>query len=147
MLRSCIEGVGHLFVLSFSENGDDLGQWRAYADNGRGYALGFDAHTLEQAFAAQGPGHMTFPVSYDEAELRHMHQEIINQLCPLISLPRGRNLRSEVINEYMSELLILLCLPIIRAALFFKHKAYNNEQEYRFLELFPADASRTRHEI
>jgi len=140
MLRGGIEGVGHLFVLSFSENGDDLGQWKAYADNGRGYALGFDAHTLEQAFAAQGRGHMTFPVSYDEAELRHMHRQIIDQVCPLISLPRGRNLRSEVINQYMSELLIFLCLPIIRAALFFKHKAYSNEQEYRFLELFPANA-------
>jgi hypothetical protein len=136
---SGIEGIGHLFVLSFSENGDELGQWRAYADNGRGYALGFDAHTLEQAFAAQGRGHMTFPVSYDEAELRHMHRQIIDQVSPLISLPRGRNLRGEVINKYMSELRIFLWLPIIRAALFFKNKAYSNEQEYRFLEIFPVD--------
>jgi hypothetical protein len=30
----------HYFVGSFTEAGDDLGQWRAYADNGRGYALG-----------------------------------------------------------------------------------------------------------
>src|SRR5215831_10019471 len=29
------------FIASFSRERDDLGQWRAYADNGRGYAIGF----------------------------------------------------------------------------------------------------------
>jgi hypothetical protein len=33
-----VERSAHFFVLSFSSDGDDLGQWRAYADNGRGYA-------------------------------------------------------------------------------------------------------------
>lgn len=30
----------------FSLNGDVLSQWRAYADDGHGYAIGFDATTL-----------------------------------------------------------------------------------------------------
>lgn len=34
--------VAHFFVASFSQNGDDLGQWRAYGDDGRGIALGFE---------------------------------------------------------------------------------------------------------
>jgi hypothetical protein len=138
MLQGGIEEVGHFFVLSFSEAGDDLGQWRAYADNGRGYALGFDARALEDIYAKGGPGNMTFPVSYDESELRQMHRQIIDEVYPLISMPRGRNLRGEAVNEYMSELLRSLSVPIIRAALFFKHKAYSNEQEYRFLKLFMA---------
>ena len=29
------------FIGSFSRERDDLGQWRSYADNGRGYAIGF----------------------------------------------------------------------------------------------------------
>ena len=29
------------FIASFSRVRDDLGQWRAYADNGRGFAIGF----------------------------------------------------------------------------------------------------------
>ena len=32
------------FVASFSRNGDDLGQWRAYGDNGRGFAIGLAPH-------------------------------------------------------------------------------------------------------
>ena len=42
-LNEAIRRSAHYFVCSLSERGDDLGQWRAYADNGRGYALGFDA--------------------------------------------------------------------------------------------------------
>jgi len=44
--QGAIERSGHLFLCSFSASGDDLGQWRAYADDGRGYALAFDAKML-----------------------------------------------------------------------------------------------------
>jgi Protein of unknown function (DUF2971) len=32
------------FIGSFSQASDDLGQWRAYGDNGRGVAIGFAPH-------------------------------------------------------------------------------------------------------
>ena len=34
------------FLCCFSENGDSLSQWRAYADNGSGFAIGFDSLNL-----------------------------------------------------------------------------------------------------
>lgn len=34
-----VKASGHFFSASFSGDGDDLGQWRAYGDNGRGFAL------------------------------------------------------------------------------------------------------------
>ena len=34
-----IEGIAHFFVCCFSQNGDELGQWRAYADDGRDLAF------------------------------------------------------------------------------------------------------------
>ncbi len=138
MLRGGIEQTAHYFVCCFSKADDDLGQWRAYADNGRGYAIGFDARMLESAFAEAkpGPGNMTFPITYGEVELREMYRQIISEVIPLVSLPRGKKLKSNVINEYMTELSVSLCVPILRASLFFKHKAYGNEQEYRFLQLF-----------
>jgi hypothetical protein len=52
MLRKAVHGVfntGHLheerlriMVASFSEEGDQLSQWRGYADNSRGVSIGFD---------------------------------------------------------------------------------------------------------
>jgi hypothetical protein len=113
MLKQGIEDVAHYFVCCFSAAGDDLGQWRAYSDNGRGYALGFDAHALEQAFAKanlSGSGHMTFPVNYDEAQLRDIHKRIVERVVPLISLPRDRDFPSGTIDDFMSELLQYLCL-------------------------------------
>jgi hypothetical protein len=63
MLQRGIDGA-KIFVLSFSEAGNDLAQWRAYADNGRGYALGFDGYNLEEAFKKSTRGSMSFPVHY-----------------------------------------------------------------------------------
>ncbi|HXM20831.1 MAG TPA: DUF2971 domain-containing protein [Terriglobales bacterium] len=55
-LETELQSTGHYFVCSFSSDGNDLGQWRAYADNGRGYALGFDLKALEKAFANPDEG-------------------------------------------------------------------------------------------
>lgn len=38
------------FAFCLSENGDLLGQWRAYADNGSGFSIGFDELILEEIF-------------------------------------------------------------------------------------------------
>ncbi|MDM4142510.1 MULTISPECIES: DUF2971 domain-containing protein [Mycobacterium] len=35
-----------IFSTSFSENGDELGQWRSYADDAKGVALGFDKENI-----------------------------------------------------------------------------------------------------
>ncbi len=138
-----IQAAAHYFTCSFSANGDDLGQWRAYADNGRGYALGFDTKKLEDAYTKQGgvpiPNNSTYHATYNDAELAKLHGLMIDAAFPLISLPRGRNLPSNVLHAYMGELLVLVAMHALRAALFFKHEAYRNEQEYRFLQLYRAD--------
>src|SRR5579883_1246297 len=139
-----IERAAHTFICSFSETGDDLGQWRAYADNGRGYALGFDTQGLEGAFgkATRTPTleRGTFPVTYEDSLLDDIHRRLIERMFSLISLPSGRQLSGEIIVAYMVELLTALASHVLHAALFFKHEAYNNEREYRFLEMHRADA-------
>jgi len=67
-----------------------------------------------------------------------MHRQIVAALIPLISLPRKKRLSNAEINKYMSELSVSASVPILRAALFFKHGAYANEAEYRFFELHQA---------
>ena len=140
------EGIrmsAHFFVCSFSSDVDDLGQWRAYADNGRGYALGFDAKVLEGAFTKENgvpiPNNLTFHVTYKDAVLADLHRQLIDGMFDLISLPRGKNLDSASVNAYMMELSIYLSVHVLRAALFFKHEAYRNESEYRFLQIHRAD--------
>ena len=67
------KNFAHFFVCCFSNIGDELGQWRAYADEGRGYAIGFDAQVLETAFvnasSSTSDQYSTFPVTYDDESL------------------------------------------------------------------------------
>jgi len=132
--RGGIRQSGNHFVCSFSESGDDLGQWRAYADNGRGYALGFDTTELETAFTKDGqPGYaQASPLTYDDAQLEDIHRQIVEKLFQLILLPcSGIAVRAEWYT--------FLTLQALNAGLYFKHEAYFNEREYRFLEAHPLD--------
>ncbi|MEX0827841.1 MAG: DUF2971 domain-containing protein, partial [Haliea sp.] len=89
-----VQAAAHFFVCSFSADGDDLGQWRAYADNGCGYVLGFDARCLENGYTKPGsdpiPNNSTFPVTDDDTQLTALHRKMIQAAFPLISLPRGK---------------------------------------------------------
>lgn len=141
--RGGMRKTAHYFVCSFSEDGDDLGQWRAYADNGRGYAIGFNAKALENAFAYEDgqpiPNNSTFHITYKDTVLADIHRQIIEHMFDLISLPRGRNLDNATVNAYMQELSVLLSVHALRASLFCKHKAYEHEKEYRFFQIHRAD--------
>jgi Protein of unknown function (DUF2971) len=118
------------------------GQWRPYADNGRGFAIGFDTALLEDAFVkASGlptSSHSTFRVVYNDEVGIKLQSAIIDKMFHLISLPHGRNMNSVALREYMGELLVLVWMHCLRAALFFKHEAYANEAEYRFLQIHMA---------
>jgi hypothetical protein len=130
---------GIIFVLSFSEAGNDLAQWRAYADNGRGYALGFDAYNLEEAFEKSTGGSMSFPVHYSKSELCQIQRQIIDEVPPLITIHGGKEMTPEA-KKYSVKIDGLAGLAVLRVAIFFKHHAYCNEREYRFLEVCEEDA-------
>lgn len=42
-----IKAQTHLTAMCFSKNGDSLGQWRGYADDGKGFAIGFRRESIE----------------------------------------------------------------------------------------------------
>jgi hypothetical protein len=138
-----IQASAHYFTCSFSTNGDELGQWRAYSDNAHGYALGFETKGFETSFAAPNgsvnPNNSTFPITYDDARLEIIYKQIVDLAAPLISLPRGKRLTNDQIRAYMSELSVYLSMHALRAAIFFKHEGYVSESEYRFFQIFRAD--------
>jgi hypothetical protein len=135
-----LEDIAHFFGASFSANGDELGQWRAYADNGRGYALGFDGKALEALFVRDNgvilPNNSTFPVTYNDAVLAGIHRQLVDEMFGLISLPLGKGMDAPAIRAYMIELSATLSMYALRSAMFFKHEAYKSEQEFRFLQVY-----------
>jgi hypothetical protein len=139
-----MQGSAHYFVCSFSPFGDDLGQWRAYADNGRGFALEFDGPTLEKGFIGRGvPGTeeyaATFPITYNDPLLADLARNITGSMLDLISLPRGKNLNDNALTSYTAQLAISFLVEAAHAGIFFKHPAYRTEQEFRFLETYSVD--------
>ena len=142
-LDAGIEAAGHFFICCFSADGDDLGQWRAYADNGQGFALGFDTSSLEVAFTKKKgkpiKQHSTFHVTYDDRELTRIQTALVDMVDPLISLPRTTGVRGKALRAYMMDLLVYHSMDVIRGVMFFKHEAYRNEKEYRFQQLFRRD--------
>lgn len=134
-----VENVASYFCLSFSTKGNDLEQWRGYGNNGRGYSIGFDGPKLETAFCLPNGvrllEHITFPVSYDEHRMRAIFQRLINETLPFISVPKTMSLSNATIERYFRNLRIALAFSIYHTSLFFKHPAYFNEQEFRFMKI------------
>jgi hypothetical protein len=64
------------FVVSFSELGDDLSQWRAYGRLGQAYALGFSGEMLAEA--ALAAGWRFAKCGYGERGPRH--EDVVNAL-------------------------------------------------------------------
>jgi hypothetical protein len=140
LIADCFERMGiqrsaQYFVCAFSLCGDDLGQWRAYADNGRGYALGFDGKVLEKAFFDAGDAD-AFPITYDDEALEKIDSAIVDAYFKLVDLETI--LRSGASKSEVADLCTSLTIHLLHAAIFFKHKAYKNEQEYRFLKTYRA---------
>jgi hypothetical protein len=140
-----IEEAGHYFVCCFSADGDELGQWRAYGDNGCGFALGFEAKELEQAFIKPDGSNalsQTFSMVYDDNRSQGIQEQFAEWVFPAIDLstsapsmhPVGKNM-------YWKELSVRHAANAVSAVVFFKHEAYKNEKEYRFLQLFSRDKS------
>ena len=132
-----------LYSCSFSMEGDDLGQWRAYADDGRGFALGFHKQSLKDAFTRivstteenwPMEDFLTFPVRYGDKKLKALFAELVDAMLKHNDWLQQNLSQSDF--ETGREPIMLRLDAIWRAkelSLFFKHTAYENEREYRFL--------------
>lgn len=111
-----IQLIAHPFVACFSEASDLLGQWRSYADDGRGFAVGFNACTLQEQLPA------TFlKVLYDpEKQVREM-------MCAIIAI----YLRLQNEQEQSQSTFFEDCVLLGTYMTSFKHPAFSEEREIR----------------
>jgi hypothetical protein len=66
---------------------DDLGQWRTYGANGRGFAIGFRGPELEIAFARDNSSsNNTIGINYDDDTLRQAAENLASIVLPVIGL-------------------------------------------------------------
>lgn len=132
--------LARYFIGSFTTKGDDLGQWRAYADDGCGFALGFDAPSMICSFEAQGGALMvTMPIHYDDNALAVLHEGWISDACRLLMWGVNDRLTKAEFREFFSEISAAFSIAVLQSSLFFKHEGYRDEAEYRFMEIHHTD--------
>ncbi|MEQ1865157.1 MAG: DUF2971 domain-containing protein [Micropepsaceae bacterium] len=136
-----LQRSAHYFVTSFSAADDDLGQWRAYAEDGRGYAIGFDGKALSLAFDLDEAHEtrMSFPIDYDDEKLRSLQTKVTEEVIPFLSGAKDLANDLKTMIAYFQQLSVQHALLALQAAALFKHPAYNNEREFRFLRIARAD--------
>jgi len=106
------------FSASFSFEGDDLSQWRAYADDGKGVVLSFKASAFNNPKAyidnlvPDNPTAFVCPMWYSSNELRSV-------IASIIEAWDGKNIGE-------------LCDHVFMISSMFKNDCWKPENEYRF---------------
>ena len=135
---------GNLFgfyVASFSRAKDDLGQWRAYTANGKGFALGLAPtlfHVVDKPNRKPHEAVFFSPVVYGKEIVVSRLRELIDRAISIVTRPKnvaaydGNN---RLAFEFFSEVAIHISSPLLWHAITSKHEAYQNEDEMRLIIL------------
>jgi hypothetical protein len=86
------------YIASFSRNRDELGQWRGYADNGRGFALGLAPHLFEIVNTADlkpTEKYVVMPVVYEQEKAEQRYRAAIEAAAGIV----GNHRPHETIEE------------------------------------------------
>jgi hypothetical protein len=105
------KGKGPTCSVSFSQLKDSLGQWRAYAENAQGVAIGFSVKALENLCSAHD-------LVFGQTVYSNKYDEIFNRLI----LEFAKNHREELLIEFLT---LTSC--------FIKHEGFSEEKEVRIV--------------
>ena len=133
------ENIGFFFCRSFSANLDDLSQWRAYGDNGRGYVIHFNREALHKLKFSDVENHEFdgFSVGYNSGMLDKALEDLAGYFMKaLIAYEPDMDTDSMQWNKLLKTF-EKLTLFVYRITSLFKHHAYEREGEYRLLDFHP----------
>jgi hypothetical protein len=135
--------VGSLdfFTASFTTQRDDLGQWRAYAENGQGFALGLAPRMFEVVDGVALPANeLSFvgQVLYDRQVIFARHENAIAAAASIFlravqahaDLLADKRVGIPLMRRMANE---LIASPLIWNCITSKHIGYANEHEVRLI--------------
>jgi hypothetical protein len=134
------------FVASFSRASDDLGQWRGYGDDGRGFAVGFAPRLfhVNETVDPTKPDSKVFvaPVTYGDRATRIKQSPAIGTAFDIIIRTVQNPICQQVIlqdnnqgDRFIAQLSTHLLVPLMWNSVTAKHSAYANEKEVRLIVL------------
>ncbi|VVD60237.1 hypothetical protein PCO31110_00062 [Pandoraea communis] len=111
--------AGYPLATCLSTQGDVLSQWRAYAQDGRGYAIGFDAKRLVNL------GARALRVTYDKEEQQAEIRGLVNAMYEVEKNGEPRDPQG----------FLHLCTGLAFDMAAFKSPAFSEEREVRLMRL------------
>jgi hypothetical protein len=122
------------FVCSFSEDGDQLSQWRGYCPGGHGFSIGFDYSRFRRHIDRQRL--ILEKCIYNPNKQR----ECIGGFVKEEIEPMLRGLTADNLTKRMAESMVLLfhVLPIL------KDKSFEEEKEWRIVSAFRPSGTRLK---
>lgn len=124
----------HTYVGCFSKSDDDLGQWRAYADDGCGVAIGFELDDIIEENEKRLSGLHRTEVHYDTTQHKRAAEEILREYYPVFG-DKNRS-RAEVQTS-----IVLARLKLTRLSVSFKTCEFRAEKEHRLVWSSPAETT------
>jgi hypothetical protein len=125
------------FIASFSRDSNDLGQWRAYADNGRGVSMGLTPGlfqiVLDQASLTVVEKTLAAPVTYSLDECKRNFEEPIKRAVSIAVRDAGAATSDAELNEFIYRMAVALSPSLLIHAITTKHPAYEAERETRLV--------------
>ena len=127
------------FIASFSRDGDDLGQWRGYGDNGRGYSLGLAPNLFQPTEGLKDDPTENFvilPVAYGKQEGRALLMPAIEKALRVVGeiiLQEAETMQDSNVGMpfFDAAAKALIASELVLCSMMIKHEAYRNEKEVR----------------
>ena len=121
------------FVISLTEEKDDLSQWRGYANNGLGFVIGFDGHCINKI--ADNDRQSFGKVHYSASQQEYILTTVIDQMYDYMNKERRGSPRITDMEQCCDELEAVI--SSISAS--FKHISFSAENEWR-LHHYPSQS-------
>jgi len=131
------------FVASFSSNGDELEQWRAYGDDGRGFSIGVAPKVFQMSSLIERPKRppneaiILSRVIYDEQTAVQRQRTVIDKIVQIASRFASSDYLqdSTALKQFYIKMLSGFLTAIVWNSITTKHPAYRAEQETRVILL------------
>jgi hypothetical protein len=127
------------FVACFSEDGDDLSQWRGYGGGEGGYAIQFNSQYLRDM--RNIPEQFTILGKVDYCEKRHdaFLTDVLDAVAKFF-IDGMEKKRAPTMEEWTDEFLGYWASLVIMFAPFIKHPKFKGEREWRLVYHFQDEA-------
>lgn len=122
--KACQSNVDYPYIISLSKNKDLLSQWRAYGDNGKGAAIGFNLSKIPHKDLL-GNGDSSSNIIIDEVCYKERTiYNILKKMLETIPYFDDKCIEKSTIVEYISQFIKIL-------SAFTKNSKFSEEKEYR----------------